>query len=261
MNFSSMRMSIRLDRSYTQEALAAKQRFSTPHFITLLIERGYLKDDSGLPVLRTPITIDRSNLNLLSEIINGDKKYKLPVVFVSKTYYDENPVNVDVLAARLKGVAHVLTQQSNATNPSLRSLCNSQNEYRGAIGIYYPNPSIGHRRYLYRHPSGSDSFLLEKVVRVVINYCNAQMIDTLYTWQGVNNALLKDRLATQKEERIAAEAAKKHAEEETSRILDTLDEEERRIKNKQLMRQKLSPTGYWIVSRKIWLECKSELMS
>ena len=69
MNFSSMRMSIRLDRSYTREALAAKQRFSTPHFITLLIERGYLKDDSGLPVLRTPITIDRSNLNLLSEII------------------------------------------------------------------------------------------------------------------------------------------------------------------------------------------------
>ncbi len=45
MNFNDMRMSIQLDRSYLEEALAVDPTFSTPHFITLLIEHGYLKDD------------------------------------------------------------------------------------------------------------------------------------------------------------------------------------------------------------------------
>lgn len=35
------------------------------------------------------------------------------------------------------------------------------------------------------------------------------MVDTLYTWQGVNNALLRDRLISQREERLAAEATKR----------------------------------------------------
>ena len=56
------------------------------------------------------------------------------------------------------------------------------------------------------------------------------MIDTLFTWQGVNNALLRDRLISQREERLAAEQAQKAAEEEATKILDSLDEEERRIR-------------------------------
>ena len=36
--------------------------------------------------------------------------------------------------------------------------------------------------------------LADRMVRNVIDYCNAQLADPLYTWQGVNNALLLDRL-------------------------------------------------------------------
>ena len=234
MNFSAMKMAVRLDRSYTQEALFTDPKFSTPHFITLLIERRYLKNDGNLPVLRTPVIIDEENLELVSDTVKGEKKYKLPVVYISRTYYDEDPVNVRVLAGRLKGVAHVLVQKSKVTNLRLRDMCDGKNEYNGAIGIYYPNQAIGHRRYLYRSSIGYDSFLLEKVIRVVIQHSNSQMIDTLYTWQGVNNALLRDRLASQREERLAAEAAKKRAEQEATHLLDTLDEEERRIRKQAL---------------------------
>lgn len=38
MNFDDMKMSIRLDRSFLEEALTMDAAFSTPHFITLLIE-------------------------------------------------------------------------------------------------------------------------------------------------------------------------------------------------------------------------------
>lgn len=230
MNFNSMQMSVRLDRSYTADALESDPKFSTPHFITLLIERGYLKDDADLPVLRTPTEITEENMSLITDVINGKFKYRLPVVYISKTYYDEDPVNVRLLAGRLKGVAHVLVLKSNIYNSRIREICNNNNEYYGAIGIYYPTKAIGHRRYLYRSAYGYDTFLLEKVIRAVIQYSNSQMIDTLFTWQGVNNALLRDRLISQREERIVAEQAQKAAEEEATKILDSLDEEERRIR-------------------------------
>lgn len=234
MNFNSMKMAIRLDRSYTQEALIEDPKFSTPYFITLLIEHKYLKDDEDLPILRTPYMIDDSRLELLADIIMGKKRYNLPIVYISRTYYDEDPVNVKILAGRLKGVAHVLAQESNISNLKLKELCDNSNEYYGAIGIYYPNPAIGHRKYLYRSATRYDTFLLEKVISLVIQYSNSQMIDTLYTWQGVNNALLRDRLQSQREERLAAEAAQKRAEEETTQLLDALDEEERRIRKQAL---------------------------
>lgn len=230
MNFNTFRMVVRLDRSYTAEALSDDGKFSTPHFITLLIERGYLEDDDDLPVLRTPDTITKDRLEQLARIINGEKRYRLPVVYVSRTYNNEDPVNVKLLASRLKGAAHVLVQEDRETNYELKHLCDKKNEYYGAIGVYFPNPAISNKRYLYRSAVGYDDFLMQKVVQLVIRYVNTQTVDMLYTWQGVNNCILMDRLQKQRDERAAAEAARRAAEEEKLRILDTLSEEERRYK-------------------------------
>ena len=43
MNFNEMRMSIRLDRSYHEQAIVTNAEFSAPHFISLLMKRGYLE--------------------------------------------------------------------------------------------------------------------------------------------------------------------------------------------------------------------------
>lgn len=232
MNFNSMQMAVRLDRSYTMDALSTDPKFSTPHFITLLIERGYIKPDGNLPVLRNPIVIDESNLELITDIINNRSHYRLPIVYVSRTYYDEDPVNVNFLASRLKGVAHVLVQKSNITNSKIKQETGGKNEYYGAIGIYFPNKAAEHRRYLYRSAVDYDRFLSAKVFGAVIQKGNAQMVDTLFTWQGVNNALLRDRLISNRQERLAAEKAQKTAEAEAAKLIDTLDEEERRIRKK-----------------------------
>lgn len=232
MNFNDMKMAVRLDRSYTDDAMMDDFKFSTPHLITFLIDKGYLEADGDLPIARFPHQINEYNITCLADIINGEKKHRLPVVYVSKTPYDKYPVDINLLSKRLKGVAHVLVQASTKTNPTIKSMCSARNEYNGAIGIYYPNQTLGHRQYRYRSADGYDSFLLERVIRLVIQYSNAQLIDTLYTWQGVNNALLRDRLQTQREERCAAEVAKKKAEEEKERILDSLDEKERAIRTK-----------------------------
>lgn len=162
MNFNDMKMSIRLDRSYLEEALDMDAAFSTPHFITLLIEHGYIKNDGALPVLRTPYFIKSINLGVLADVINGQAKYRMPVVYVSKTATGEDPVDIWKLAGRLKGVAHVLVEESPLLNLPIRKLCADKNEYYGAIGVYFPNSAYGHRKFLYRAYDGIDAILAEK---------------------------------------------------------------------------------------------------
>ena len=80
MNFNEMRMAIRLDRSYLEEAVTEYKTFSTPAFISLLIDGGYVNDDNGLPVARKPIKVDEDNLGLIADVINGNTHYGLPIV-------------------------------------------------------------------------------------------------------------------------------------------------------------------------------------
>lgn len=225
MNFNDMKMSIQLDRSYLEEALVIDPTFSTPHFITLLIAHGYLKDDGNLPILRTPCFITKDNISLLANIINGNARYRLPVVYVSKTYSNSDPVDIRKLAGRLKGVAHVLVQESTWLNGRIRRECDSKNEYYGAIGVYFPNKAYDHKKYMYRAYDGVDAVLSEKVIRSVIQYSNAQMIDKLYTWQGVSNALLRDRLNSRGAELLAAESEKNRVAAEADELIESVDED------------------------------------
>ena len=71
MNFDERRMAIRLDRSYVEEAIVTNAEFSTPHFVTLLIEKGYVKSDENLEVSRNAVEITEGNLSLLADIGNA----------------------------------------------------------------------------------------------------------------------------------------------------------------------------------------------
>lgn len=239
MNFNDMKMAIRLERSFTEEALSISSNFSTPHFITYLIEGGFLKNDGSLPVLRTPTLIHENNIGMLADIINGKTYHKLPVVYISKTYQDEDPVNTGLLASRLKGVAHVFVQESNSTNDKLRELCGCRNECHGAIGVYYANTAIGHKRYLYRASTGIDTYLMEKVIGFVIQNGNAQLVDPLYTWQGVNNAVLRERLQSQEKEHAAVEAERRKTLYELLELKENLDQTKESIEQKALADAKM----------------------
>ena len=112
LNLSERRISIRLDRTYREEALVIGAKFSTPHFITLLIEHGFVRDDGELPVLRTPMYVSDEHLPICENVFRNMGGYRLPVVFVSKTANDDDPLSVAWLASRLKGAAHVLVEES-----------------------------------------------------------------------------------------------------------------------------------------------------
>ena len=212
MDFNAMRMSVRLDRSYMEDAIEISTSFSTPAFIALLIDGGYVDSDGDLPVERRPLWIDNDNLSLLVDVINGDTSYRMPVVYISKTDDERYPVNVREVAKRLKGVAHVFVQEQSWTTSRLHRLCDKKNEYDGAIGIYYPNQAMGHEKILRHNYPGSGKRMTDKVVERVIQYSNVQRIDTLLTWQGVNNALLRDKYSSKRSELETTEYLRKQAE-------------------------------------------------
>lgn len=212
MNFNEMKMSVRLDRSYLEEAMTIYSSFYTPAFIALLIDGGYVSDDNGLAIGRKPVFIKEDSLSLITDVINGNTKYGFPVVFISKTFAGSDPVDIWEVAKRLKGVAHVLVQESPRIGGALRQICDDKNEYNGAIGIYFPNPAAGHVKILNHIYDGSDKIIEEKVVRRVMQYSNSQRTDVLYTWPGVNNALLRDKYTSKREELEESESARQLSE-------------------------------------------------
>lgn len=143
-NFKTGKMHIQLDRSFTGAASDLDQEFSTPHFLTFLIEEGHLQGDRDLPVTREPIYVDKNNSELLAKVIKGKSSYQLPVVYVSKTKLGQYPVDVNLLASKLKGVAHVLVQEGH--DAAFKEL----DKHCGTVGIYYPNMAVQPKRFWYK---------------------------------------------------------------------------------------------------------------
>lgn len=225
MNFDEMKMSVRLERSFMDDVLYVDPRFSTPHFITLLIRHGFLLADDDLPVGREPIYIDYENVTLLSDVVLEKKYYHYPVVFVSKTVDNTDPVDVKKLAGRLKGVAHVLVQNNTNVGSMIRRECNGLNQYNGAIGVYYPSYGWEPKRFLYREFEGVEESLANAVVKNVIQYSNSLTLDPIYTWAGINSDILLEILDAQKQKTRAAENKIEQAINEADALVESVDED------------------------------------
>lgn len=248
MNFKDMKMSIRLDRSYLEDARKVSPEFATPQFISMLVDRGYLQSDHGLEVRRTPLVIDEEHLETASDIMKGERRCHLPVVFVSKTSDNQDPIDAALLASRLKGAAHVLVQGDYGTTELIRKRSRNDKLGDGSIDIYFPNPAVGHRRYIYRRNPGYDREVMEKVIESVILYGNAKRVPPIYTWFGVISALYQEQYLASKEAYAAADKERRdalyellelqgqynvdvsEAKAEADKLLECFDEEMNRLR-------------------------------
>ena len=77
MDFAANRISVQLERSYTEGASLDNQRFTTPHFISMLISSGYLADDNGLPVLNAEMEASKENAATLVSAVTFEQSYRL----------------------------------------------------------------------------------------------------------------------------------------------------------------------------------------
>jgi hypothetical protein len=113
-------------------------------------------------------------------------------------------------------------------------MCEDKNEYSGAAGICFPGEAMGKRRFITHVREGYDETMLERLARAVIVFAGSRITEPLLTWQGVNNALLNERIRVNIRERQTAEEARRKAEREYRSLQDTLDEKQREIRKQAL---------------------------
>ena len=75
----------------------------------------------------------------LAEVLNNESENKLPVIYVSKNDQNEWELNPTYLAKTLSGLAHVICEDDKDSKFILKELCDGNNCYDGAVGVYNPN--------------------------------------------------------------------------------------------------------------------------
>ena len=230
-DFAHRCLVIQLDRTYTEEALRESLAFSTPHFITLLMEKGYLALDGQLPITRETLVLDLSNLPLWQRAIQHQDDHHLPLVYLSQTREGGTAVDLPWLGSKLKGAAHLVTAGPDVTETQLQQA--GFTEQNGAVGFYYPR---SHRTIAYQPSEGARESLLEKVAQTVLEYGNMEEIPQQLTWFGVKQALLDQQLQEQAEKRKQVELSSK---QELQDFITAFDEDQETLKkqNQDLLRQ------------------------
>ena len=166
--------------------------------------------------------LDEENQYIIDDARQGKTHCSLPLVLVSAINHDENIEDVDDLAHRLKGAAHVLFKNETKTEEVDGEVVPAQPSC--TIEIHYPNNVLRSRSYS-NYQSRISEIFRNRVLNETIRYNNAQLIEEKLTWAGVNAAIASETMARMHDELAKKEEAKKAAEEETQQIKESMDEE------------------------------------
>lgn len=222
-NFDKKKICIRLEKNYAPDATTDNPYFSTPFFIAMLIDGGYLEDDLDLPIGSTPLYVDESNTELITDIINEKVSYRLPIIYISKTEDNKNLLDDKSLAERFKGLAHVLVEKDFSLNQKINNLAESDYEINGDVCIYFPNHSIRKRIYRYRDFTRREHVLSELISKSVLNYGNSQIVGREYSWYAVHSLKLSENFNESMEDvRLQASVI---AEQKADELIQSFDEE------------------------------------
>lgn len=218
LNNNEKRLVVRLDRETTEDTTIFVPKFNVPHLVKMLIRGNYLESDKEFEISDKVIAITKENYKLMEYIIQKKEKYMLPIVYVTKTWAGNYPLNTEKLSKRLQGVAHVLQETDSVVSKLLKDSCDGKNVHHGGIGIYYPNKAAACKRFNSARYLGNEDALIEKIVRNVYRYSNQQIQERIYTWDGIQNELLSLRYKS-------LEIKRKEILDENEELYDVFDEQ------------------------------------
>lgn len=244
MNFSEGKLAIRLERSYTDNALNMRGDYRTPHFIKTLIDNGYSLGSEIIPISYRPLKVDTLSNNILNCIAAGECPSQIPVIVVFKTDDGNYPLDCWNLAYRLKGVAYVLIQNNDDALKLLKDSGMATNCDSGDVIVYYPNSVIEPTRFLYENLIEQNDYWIQKLCRQITYFNSSKKVEDLYTWQGVNNAIIKDKFLIQSDKRKAAEEACQLAENLAYECMDKVEATKKELIERAKDEEKLLSAEY-----------------
>lgn len=180
-----------------------------PFFVKIVLLSEYAGSDNGIEVCNREHDINEC-MDFFKGAVAKTIVAKLPVVFVARTNEGNNPLNVNKLAFRLQGVAHVICEPEEGTILSgFTDVLDSKDARAGKIFIMYPSNNKKSRILNLTGSSRDSDYLEDRIVNDVYNYMNSRMRKPIDTWEGVtteklhiiNRDLLSDQTAIEEENR------------------------------------------------------------
>jgi len=218
LNYGERKLAVRLDRETTEDTTRFVPKFSRPHFVRMVISNGYAGMDANLEISNEAVSITKSNYKVIENVITGEVKYDLPVIYITKTWAGNYPVKIHRLTDNLQGVAHVIKETDASVSKLLMRSCEGKNAHHGGIGIYYPSSSASSKTLDGNKYISSEDVLIRKIIDVVFRYMNQQIREEMYTWEGVQYELVRVR-----NEELSKMS--KSVENENKELLDYFEEQ------------------------------------
>lgn len=194
--------------------------YKPPIFVKQILDQELGGMDKDLEIKGQEVYITVENICVLQQIILKQKNYTLPVIYISKTKENEYILNPNILAQKLRGVAHVVAESDNKISKMLQVTTKGKNPYNGGIGVYFPN--MYEKVYTPARMKDEDATTV-KIVRLVNDYINQQKIDDLFMWSGIQNIKLQRRNEILLKEK---EKADRRVEENYQEFGDLIDAEQ-----------------------------------
>lgn len=178
-----------------------------PFFVKMVLFENYAGNDNGLKVMNKEHNVEEE-MDFFRDIVTKRIASELPVVFVARTLEGKNPLNVNQLAFRIQGVAHVICEpESGIRFEGLSDILDSMEAKVGKIFIFYPSHNKKSRIINLTGSSKEADYFEDIIVTDVYNYMNSRMRSTIDTWDGVsteelhiiNRELLNDHTAIEEE--------------------------------------------------------------
>jgi hypothetical protein len=165
-----------------------------PVFVQILLGALGGAPDGELVVKREPHWLGEDDVDMAASVIGGKSTCRLPVVYLSIDFRNQQVLDANALAHDLAGMAHVLVEPSRRFSRLLQIKVDSQNVYGGAVGIYWPY-AAGRRSFFVE---SEYDYNTQKMKRAVIEEVRTALTNrrplTMCTWPHVQEMASKQAI-------------------------------------------------------------------
>ena len=207
--------------------------FNRPKLLKDMILNGYGEIDNYLETNDKPYIINDKNIDIVKELILGNSKYLMPVVYVTSTKgMSTYKLDCNELAKDLAGVAHVIVEEDCKISKALKGITEYKNPYDGAVQIFYPN--VGTQRILPKFYADSNEFRKEVAYSVYRRLILGKIDDAFsVTKIRYNNLFIKNKKSEELEQ-VFNEVLKENDSiiETKNNLIEELEEEINKLKSK-----------------------------
>ena len=160
--------------------------FYPPYFVKLIVYRGYSGTDSTLCVSQKAHLATDCN-DLIQKVCCKEIKMLLPIVYITRSKDTSSELNVEDLAFRLQGVAHVIYEPDGYD----QKLCldiDDENVYENKAIIFYP--SFKKQVDFIDCTEKSKDYIENHIINAVYSYMIQRVRKNIDTWDGILNEQL-----------------------------------------------------------------------